>query len=128
MGGLHQGHLQLVRHSLSSQENTIVSIFLNPTQFSPSEDLASYCSTLKADLQKLSELSVIHGAFPIHHSSFNCLGAASDDLDSAETTSSPTGEHCVRKVSAVFLPSTQVLYPSSLSTDPDNPHGAPTVS
>ncbi|KAA1112437.1 hypothetical protein PGTUg99_006377 [Puccinia graminis f. sp. tritici] len=54
MGALHEGHLQLVRHSLSTQQNTIVSIFLNPAQFGPTEDLSSYPSTLESDLKQLS--------------------------------------------------------------------------
>lgn len=53
MGALHEGHLQLVREGLARADICIPYIFLNPKQFAPSEDLASYPKTLKTDLDKL---------------------------------------------------------------------------
>lgn len=53
MGALHQGHLSLVRQSLSLADETIVTIFLNPTQFAPNEDLGRYPKSLDSDVAQL---------------------------------------------------------------------------
>lgn len=53
MGALHDGHTELVRQGLARTDICIPYIFLNPKQFSPTEDLASYPKTLDADLEKL---------------------------------------------------------------------------
>jgi pantoate--beta-alanine ligase len=42
MGYLHEGHKSLIRHSVSENDRTVVSVFVNPMQFGPSEDLATY--------------------------------------------------------------------------------------
>lgn len=49
MGALHAGHAQLVRTSAKLADFTVVSVFVNPTQFGPSEDFAKYPRTLDAD-------------------------------------------------------------------------------
>lgn len=53
MGALHQGHLDLVAQSTASMDYTLVSIFVNPTQFNSSEDFQNYPQTLEADLAQL---------------------------------------------------------------------------
>ncbi|KAI6041329.1 Pantoate-beta-alanine ligase [Pisolithus marmoratus] len=53
MGALHQGHISLVRRSLAENDLTVVSIFVNPAQFAPNEDLATYPRTLSKDLELL---------------------------------------------------------------------------
>ena len=58
MGALHDGHLFLVKQSKLLCSKTIVSIYINPAQFSPKEDLDSYPKTLEDDLYCLEKLKV----------------------------------------------------------------------
>ena len=58
MGALHDGHIQLIKKSINENANTVVSIFLNPTQFNNKEDFNNYPSSLKKDLNILQELNV----------------------------------------------------------------------
>ncbi|TWI40812.1 pantoate--beta-alanine ligase [Mesorhizobium tianshanense] len=55
MGALHDGHISLVRIALEKADRCVVSIFLNPTQFAPSEDLDKYPRQLARDLDRLAE-------------------------------------------------------------------------
>ena len=58
MGCLHEGHLQLVRRAKQYGSRVIVSIFVNPLQFGPKEDLANYPRPIEEDKEKLRELGV----------------------------------------------------------------------
>ena len=56
MGGLHSGHLQLVKLSLKECSITICSIFINPTQFNNINDFKKYPNTLSEDLSHLKQI------------------------------------------------------------------------
>ena len=58
LGALHRGHLSLVVLSKQTCKLTVVSIFLNPTQFAPDEDFNSYPHTLDDDINMLENLDV----------------------------------------------------------------------
>lgn len=58
MGNLHEGHLELVRTCRRQCDVCVVSIFVNPTQFAPSEDFANYPRTLGDDLARLDDAQV----------------------------------------------------------------------
>ncbi|KAF8498579.1 Pantoate-beta-alanine ligase [Russula emetica] len=89
MGALHDGHLSLVKQSLAENDLTVVSIFVNPAQFAPHEDLATYPRTFPQDLSLLSSLEHKPADHP----------------------------HAPRTPSAIFLPSVKDIYPSGFNQD-----------
>jgi pantoate--beta-alanine ligase len=58
MGALHEGHLALVKQSNQTCQHTVASIFVNPTQFAPGEDLDKYPRTLEQDFDLLRDEGV----------------------------------------------------------------------
>ncbi len=58
MGALHEGHFALVRQAARRADRVVVSIFVNPKQFAPTEDFASYPRDFKQDYAALSKLGV----------------------------------------------------------------------
>lgn len=59
MGNLHKGHLSLIEKSIEENLVTIVTIFVNPKQFGPTEDFDKYPRTLDEDLAKISSLALL---------------------------------------------------------------------
>ena len=57
MGALHQGHLSLIEKSILENDYTVMSIFVNPTQFNNTSDLDNYPRTLDQDVNKLKQIS-----------------------------------------------------------------------
>lgn len=59
MGALHEGHISLVDRSLRENDITVVSIYVNPTQFNDPRDFKTYPNTLESDLAQLSKVQYV---------------------------------------------------------------------
>lgn len=94
MGFLHEGHLSLVDYAREKSDIVIVSIFVNPTQFAPSEDLSKYPRDLDRDTQLLEEKGVDALFFPaadeIYPENFQTYVSVEDITQELEGSSRPT--------------------------------------
>ncbi len=70
MGALHEGHASLVRKSASENSKTLVSIFVNPTQFNDPKDLEKYPRTLEKDLEVLAQAGADYLIYPTFDSMY----------------------------------------------------------
>ena len=94
MGALHEGHLTLVRLARERAERVVVSIFVNPTQFAPNEDLDAYPRTEKSDISQLAAEGVDlvyipdpDSMYDVHHATTVKVGGVAKGL---ETDHRPT--------------------------------------
>jgi pantoate--beta-alanine ligase len=87
MGALHDGHLSLVRLAHECSDEVIVSIFVNPTQFGPNEDLDKYPRPIETDINKLKDLKVDYLFLPdekiLYPNGREITHYANDDLSNA---------------------------------------------
>jgi pantoate--beta-alanine ligase len=90
MGALHDGHLSLVDASRAECDVTVVSIFVNPTQFSPQEDFDEYPRDLRRDLTLLGERGcdlaftpLVQAMYPLGHATSVDVGPMAQSLEGA---------------------------------------------
>ena len=70
MGNLHVGHLSLIQSSRNENTETLVSLYVNPTQFNQPDDFTHYPRTLDADLEALERSGVTHCLIPESHAMY----------------------------------------------------------
>lgn len=102
MGALHDGHLALVRSSMKRNPLTVLSLFVNPMQFAPHEDLDAYPRTLDRDLESLRSLLPCGPQSPIH-------GLGISEYDRRVTPRSPLADSEAPLI--VFAPTVDSMYP-----------------
>ena len=115
MGALHDGHLTLVRKSKEENDITVVSIFVNPKQFGPNEDFASYPRTFESDKEKLEKEGVDFLFYPDVNDMY-----PEDYSTSVEVTSDITKKLCGRKRPGHFNGVTTVVAKLFNIVLPDN--------
>src|SRR6266851_1284173 len=88
MGAIHEGHLALVRAARSGCERVVASLFVNPTQFGPSEDFAAYPRSEAADLVAFHKAGVdlvfvpaVAAMYPPGFATTIAVGGVSEGLD-----------------------------------------------
>ncbi|WEW57716.1 pantoate-beta-alanine ligase [Emydomyces testavorans] len=102
MGALHEGHISLIRQAARENTDVFVSIYVNPTQFGVNEDLDSYPRTWTEDVQKLRAL----------------------DNEFATASAENGGVAAPGRISAIFAPTTKVMYPTLPPTSKINGNGS----
>lgn len=107
MGYLHEGHLSLVRSARSQNERVAVSIFVNPTQFMPGEDLETYPRSMQQDLELLKNEKVDLVFTPenseIYPAGFQTTISVADVSQPLEGSSRPTHFRGVATIVAKLL-------------------------
>lgn len=90
MGALHEGHLSLVRQSVEAGDFTVVSIFVNPAQFAPTEDLGRYPRNFEADVEECREAGAglifaptVEEMYPEGFATYVEVGGLTDMLEGA---------------------------------------------
>ncbi|WP_437272243.1 pantoate--beta-alanine ligase [Staphylococcus succinus] len=64
MGALHEGHLKMMKQSVGENDVTVISVFVNPLQFGPNEDLAAYPRDVQTDMAKAETVGVDYIFYP----------------------------------------------------------------
>lgn len=90
MGALHEGHISLMRQAAAENTDVFVSIYVNPTQFGVHEDLDSYPKTWETDMRQIERLN----------------------RELSSSGGSALEGEVVGRISAVFAPTTKVMYPT----------------
>ena len=90
MGALHEGHLSLIHEARAMCDVVVVSVFVNPAQFSPAEDFSSYPRDLTRDAALLAEYNVdyvfaptVEEIYPTGFSTYVTVEGVSDELEGA---------------------------------------------
>ncbi|ODN75334.1 pantoate-beta-alanine ligase [Cryptococcus amylolentus CBS 6039] len=123
MGALHEGHIDLVRTSLSRNPLTVITVFVNPMQFAPTEDFSAYPRQLERDLSTLTSLLPSPGTLS---SVLRGLGISENDAYRPSSTATSTANANILSSAneserernrdnesplVVFAPSPDVMYP-----------------
>jgi pantoate--beta-alanine ligase len=113
MGYLHEGHLSLVKEAWKKSEIVVVSIYVNPTQFSPNEDLDNYPRDFERDIEMLSSLNVDFVFFPSNQEMY------SEDYKTWVTVDEITQVLCGKSRSTHFRGVTTIVSKLINIVDPD---------